>query len=192
MVLVYGITPESAVSKTVEDLYREFAAGQYAMIMGAGVRIPRVRSEITVADPEDVGFMLIPGIGGADYSPSVVSGWSIGVWSESDVSDAAGKFTEAMFSTWADELWVRDGGQVPVRKSTVESMADFFNQPANSYLKIMAQGFSEAAYTQPTDFATGGWRADMNAAIQDILVNGTDVREALEKAEEEFNRRTQN
>lgn len=192
MVREHGITPESAVSKTVEDLYREFAAGQYAMIMGAGVRMPRVRSEITVTDPENVGFMLIPAFNDGEYAPSVASGWSIGVWSGSDVKDAAGAFVEAMFSPWADELWVRDGGQVPVRKSTISEMGDFFAHSDNQYLQVMATGFSEAAYTQPTTFATGGWRADMNAVIQEIIVNGVDVRDALERAEEEFNRRTQN
>lgn len=191
MVREHGITPESAVSKTVEDLYREFAAGQYAMIMGAGVRIPRVRSEITVTDPENVGFMLIPALEDGEYAPSVVSGWSVGVWSGSEVKEAAGAFVEAMFSPWADELWVRDGGQVPVRKSTISEMSDFFSQPENQYLEVMATGFSEAAYTQPTNFGTGGWRADMNAAMQEILVDGADVRGALESAEEAFNRRTQ-
>ena len=35
MILVHGITPESAVTSSVEDMYQEFSAGKYAMIIAS-------------------------------------------------------------------------------------------------------------------------------------------------------------
>ena len=188
LIKVHKVTPESSISKTVEDLYQEFTAGQYAMITAAGVRVPTVRSQIKVAKPEDVEFMLVPGDGGRKYSPTPIMGWAVGVWSKSKVKPQASKFLQALVSPYADELWVKDGGQVPSRKSTISGMKDFFSNPVNGYLAVMAKGFAEAGWAQPSEFPTGGWRADLNATAQSIL-SGTNVEAALAATAKEFNER---
>jgi multiple sugar transport system substrate-binding protein len=191
MVKVQKITPESSISKSAEDLYQEFTAGQYAMITAAGVRVPAVRSQIKVADPKDIEFMILPGPAGKTYAASPIAGWSVGVWSKSKVKPEAAKFLEFMISKYADELWVKDGGQVPVRKSTITGMKDFFADPSNAYLSVMAKGFAEAGWAQPTSFPIGGWRLDLNSAAQEIL-SGKTVEAALAASAKAFDERNGN
>ena len=89
----------------------------------------------------------------------------------------------------ADKLWVLDGGQVPIRKSTITAMGDFFGKPENEYLKITAEGFAGYCYATPTAFPIPSWREDLNAVAQDVIYNNTAPRVALEKMQKEFNTR---
>lgn len=61
MINKFKITPESAASITSEDVYTDFQAGNYAMIAGGTIRIPTVQGSCTF-DPEDLGFLPLPGI----------------------------------------------------------------------------------------------------------------------------------
>ena len=189
MITVHGITPPEAASLSVEDIEQEFDAGKYAMTIIGAVRIPKVRREITATKPEEVSLMLWPGWDESNYSPSVVRGWCVGVWSRSKVSKEAGKFLQAMFSKKADEYWVLDGGQVPVRKSTIDRLPDFFSNPDNEYLKVMSMAISKYGYMQPDSVPTAGWHRDLAGAAQEILVNKKDIETALQEAEARFNER---
>lgn len=191
MIQKHGITPETAVTATPDDLYKDFCSGKYAMIMGAGVRMAKLQEEATF-DPEAVQMMLLPGFEEGKASPTPIAGWSVGVWSGSKNKEAAGKLVEYMINPESDKLWVTVGGQVPVRKSTVESEAEFFAQEKNAYLAVMADGFANAGWAQPTDFGITGWRVDLNTVAQDVLANGMSLEEALAKAEQTFNDRNGN
>ncbi len=191
MIRTYKITPSTALTTTPDDLYKDFNAGKYAMIMGAGVRVSKLQAEVTFA-PEAVQLMKLPSFDGAKNSPTPIAGWSVGVWSKSKNKEAAGRFVEHMISPEADKLWVTVGGQVPVRKSTVASEAAFFAEPKNQFLVVMADGFANAGWPQPTNFAISGWRIDMNTVAQDVLANGLTLDKALEKAEKNFDDRNPN
>lgn len=184
----YGITPESAFSITAEDIWTEFAAGKYAFINGAVVRMGTVRPQVTF-DPSDVGFMLYPSEDGQSNAPGTLNGWCVGVWSGSEVKEAAGKFVEKMMSPESDELWVTLGGQLAIRKSTIENLADFYGEPDNEYLTIAADGIVNAAYPQPTSFIANAWQDDLNKAAQLVYVGGMSVEDALAKAADDFNER---
>lgn len=189
MVRVHGVTPETAVSSTVEDVYNEFKAGRYAMMIGAGVRIPGLQSDASF-DGKTIQLTFFPSADGKSHSPSVINGWAVGIWSGSQHKEAAGKFVEFLVNPQSDELWLTVGGQAPVRKSTVEKYADFLNQPDKRYLQVMAEGFAKYGYAQPWEFPVSGWRSDLNKAAQDVLIGGLDERTALQSAEKAFNERT--
>lgn len=188
MIKKHKITPESAVTATPEDLYKDFNAGKYAMIVGAGVRVPKLKSEATF-EPNSIQMMHFPSYDGKGFSPAVISGWSVGVWSGSKFKEQAGKFVEFMFNKESDTIWTVTGGQVPVRKSTIEAQKSFFEDPRNKYLSTMAEGFANSAYAQPFQFPISGWRIDLNKAAQEVLVKGKTADEALKGAEKEFNDR---
>lgn len=188
MIQKHKITPETAVTATPDDLYKDFCSGKYGMIMGAGVRMAKLQEEATF-DPEAVQMMLLPSFDGGKNSPTPIAGWSVGVWSKSKQKEAAGKLVEYMINPESDKLWVTVGGQVPVRKSTVQSEKAFFEESKNAYLAVMADGFANAGWAQPTGFGITGWRIDLNTVAQDVLANGMDLSEALEKAETAFNDR---
>lgn len=190
MIREYGITPETALTTTPEDLYVDFNSGKYAMIVGAAVRVSKLQSEVTF-DPSAVQFMMVPGYTADKPSPMPIAGWCVGVWSGSKVKEGAGLFLEYMMSPESDKLWVTIGGQAPMRKSTVESNASFFEEPNHKYLGVMAQGFSKAGWPQPTNFAISGWRIDLNTVAQNVLANHMSLEDALKQSENDFNDRNQ-
>ncbi|QQO08702.1 ABC transporter substrate-binding protein [Breznakiella homolactica] len=183
-----GITPETALTTTVDDVFLEFGAGKYAMMLGGAVRVPNVKATASF-DPNAVQLMLIPSFSGTKNSPSVLTGWSVGVWSGSPEKELAGKFVEAMISPESDKLWVQVGGQAPVRKSTTRALESWLNDPSRAYLKVMSEGFSTAGWAQPTDTSVGGWKFDLNQAVQNVLVNGMSIDDALKATANQFNSR---
>lgn len=184
----HKVTPANALTMTPDDLYKDFSAGKYAMISGAGVRMGALQTDATF-DPANIGFMLFPSFDGSKPSPTPVAGWAVGVWSGGEHKAEAGRFLEAMMSPEADALWLKEGGQVPIRKSTITAQADFLADPAKAYLAVMAEGFATAGWAQPTGFAISGWRGDFNTVVQDVLANGASLDDAMAKAAGAFNDR---
>jgi multiple sugar transport system substrate-binding protein len=189
MITKHKITPETAVSYDQEEVFQDFTAGKYGMISGAAVRVPTLRREAKAFDPLSIQLIFWPGWSGGDYARGLFSGWAVGVWSKSKVMEEAADFLQFMMNEESDKLWVLDGGQVPVRKSTITALGSFFADPENEYLKKMAEGFAKYCWVTPTDVTISGWREDLNKAAQDVVVNGTDPLEALKKVAKDFNDR---
>ena len=185
MITKYGVSPESSASITSEDVYVDFAAGNYAMIGGAGVRMPTVQGQ-TAFDPENVGFMPAPGIDENTPGGSFSAGWNLGVWSGSKHKDIAGEFLKYCCSVEADELWVTEAQQIPLRKSTLEKCADFLTQPTNEWLAVAKDILDNYAYIQDTSFSTTGINEDLQNAFLLAYVEGYTVEEALAEVAENF------
>ena len=184
----YGISPETAISTTGEDLWTDFEAGKYAMISGGAIRVNTVRSNC-VYDPSAVQIMLWPTKDGEGHAPGVINGWCVGVWSGSQVKEEAGLFLEAMASPEADNLWVTLGGQPAMRQSTLETAKDYIAE--NEFLTVISDGFLTAGWPQPTDFTVSSWKNDLNNAAQKVLVDGMSSKDALEAVAQDFNNRNQ-
>ncbi len=187
MMKVDGSISEANLNHTVDDIYKDFAAGKYAMVNGASVRIQKARSEC-VFDPNTIRLMPFPSDDKA-YSPTVLTGWSVGVWSGSQHKQEAGKFVEWMFLPENDAKWVQIGGQAPMMNSTPELLKDVLADPANAYILDTVTCLNEAGWAQPTQFPVSGWRGDFTGAMQKIIVNGEDPMTALKAAEADFNAR---
>jgi multiple sugar transport system substrate-binding protein len=179
------ISPDSALSWTVEDLYDQFAAGRMAFIRGTSVRVPKMQGAL---GNDKVGFMPTPSYTEGKWSPSSVTGWSVIVWSGSKQRALAGKFVEYMSSKAADKIWSVEAGAVPIRQSTILENPEFFSSPKNNYLAVAADAMVSYGWFPP-NIDVSGWGEDMNRAAQDILAKDSDVKAALQKAESEFNRR---
>ena len=184
MVTVHGVTPRQAVSWSAEDLYEQFAAGRLAMFGGAVVRISTMQAKV---GKENVGFMIWPGIDGKPYSPAVMAGWAVGVWSGGKNKQMAGKFLEHMSTGESDRLWVEVGGQLPGAPSTLANMASFVAKPENAYLTTAARGVAQFGWIPSVEFGVGGYRQALNKAAQNVIVGGVDPKAALEEAEKRFN-----
>ena len=138
-------------------------------------------------------FLTLPGMypsaDGNGNSPSTINGWCVGVWSGSKVKEAAGKFVEAMMSPESDELWVTLGGQLAIRKSTMEKLGDFYEDPNNRYLTVVADGITNAGWPQPTDYPVSSWKNDLNRAAQMVMVDGSSIPDALASVAKDFDER---
>jgi len=190
MIDIYKITPESAISQSLEDVYADFCAGKYAMILSGGVRIPTLKSQCGF-DPDSIKLMKYPDIGGKP-GKGLAAGWNVCVWSGSRYKEEAGKFIEVLCSPEMDYQWVVEAGQIPLRKSTLETAADFINQPENEFLAVSANLLIDHAVTYNSDYVISGYTKDLNRAMQLAYVEGYSVEEALETTAQEFNERTGN
>lgn len=186
MVNKYGVTPRAAIDWSAEDLYEQFAAGRLAMINAAVVRTSGMQEQI---GKEKVDFMLWPGVEPGRRAPGVLISWAVGVWEKSRVKEAAGRFVEYMTGPEADRVWVELGGQIPMRKSTIAAMPEFFSRPENQFLLRAAEGIANAGWVPPIAYDISGWRQDLNQAMQDAIVRGMSAKEALERAANRFNSR---
>lgn len=184
MIRKYKITSPTAISEKNDDLYDQFHAGRIAIVRGASARIPRAMQALGA---EKVGFLATPSFAEGKYSPTEVAGWCVGVWSNSKQKALAGKFVEYMSSKEADTLWTTEGGAVPIRKSTIANNPAFFADPKNAYLADVAAAMFDSGWFPPQG-AGVGWNEELNRAAQDILANGTDVKAALEKTQNAYNR----
>ena len=176
--LELGVTPEEALNLTNEDMFVEFGAGKYAMMLGGGVRAASFKSAASF-DADAIQIAEIPG-------GCVLDGWFVGVWSGSQNPEMAGKFIEKMYSPEADELWVTLGGQAPIRKSTLETQKDYFNTEATKYLAVLVSSF-ENGWMPTNEVTLNGWKFDLNSAVQNALYNKSDYLAALQEAATNFN-----
>lgn len=186
MMLEDGSISETCLSQSVDDLYKDFCAGKYAMVAGAAVRVESCKSSC-VFDPDTIAIMPFPGDNN-EFSPTVLTGWAVGVWNGSANKYAAGKFLEFMAKPENDALWVSIGGQLPMNKSTIDLLPDTFENESNAYILDSMEYMEEAGWAVPA-ISMSDYRNDFTAAMQDIIVNGTDTMTALQKVETAFNER---
>lgn len=180
-----GLSPSQAATWTVDDLFEQFASDRIAMVQGSAVRVSTLQSKL---GKDKVALMPWPGIEAGKSSPSVMAGWSVGIWSGSEAKESAAKFVDFMMANPGDKIWTEVGGQIPGMKSTLTELESFIGQPGNHYLAVAARGAAEAGWLTPIDFSVGGYRQALNRATQQVIVEGKDVKAALTEAEEHFNR----
>lgn len=182
----HGVSPRQSASWTVDDLIEQFSSGRLAMQLGASVRVSSTQARL---GREKVGFMTFPSRGGQKPSPAVMAGWAVAVWSGSKNREVAARFVDFMTGPPGDKHWVVTGGQTPALASTAAALPDFFRDPANAYLTVASRGSAEAGWLTPIDFSVGGYRQVLKKAAQEVVINNTDPKAALEAAERDFNRR---
>jgi multiple sugar transport system substrate-binding protein len=185
MVTKYKVTPSASVSYSQEDLIQGFAAGKYAIITAAAVRVPTIRTMVTF-NPLDVKLAHFPSWSGKTFGSGILSGWGVGIWSKSRNKNEAAKLLEYMVNKESERIWILTGTQVPFRSSTLNKMSDYFQKPENNFLKIMMEEFGQLGWTCPWQFPISGYDIQQNAAAQKIIINGKDIKEALTEAENEF------
>jgi multiple sugar transport system substrate-binding protein len=180
-----GISPPQAANWTGDDMIEQFSSGRIAMIIIGAVRVPSMQAKL---GNDKVGVMLLPSEDGKTHDPSVVQGWSVGVWSGSKVKEAAGKFVDYMMSDPGGAIWTKVGRQIPGMQSNLAAMQDFLSQPENKFLEVAAEGVATAGWVPPITFSIGGYRQAMNYAFQRMIVDKVDPKTALTAAEADFNR----
>ncbi|MFB8343865.1 ABC transporter substrate-binding protein [Brucella cytisi] len=180
-----GISPAQSASWTVDDLIEQFVSGRVAMVQGAAVRVTTLQDKL---GKDKVAFMLWPSSNGKTPDPAVMAGWSVGIWSGSKVQASAGKFVDYMLSEPGDAIWTTVGGQIPGMQTNLVTLQDFLKEPGNEFFSVAAKGSSEAGWLTPINIPVGGYRQELNKAMQHIIVDKAEPRAALKEAEEAFNR----
>lgn len=171
-----GGTPKDAVAWSTEDPYEQFAASNCAMSMAASSRVPAAQEALGA---EKVGFALFPTEDGSAPEGNLLGGWTVGAWEGGKNTELSAEFLASLVSAEADQAWVADAGQVPLRASTMDSveLAD--------WQETVVEGI-RIGYAPPSGLKAD-WRPAFNAIMQDVLANGTDVKDALTTGVEKYN-----
>ena len=182
-----GITPETCASQDYEDILVGFETGEYAMVYAPTLRIPTIMAAASF-DASNIRFMEYPvweeGMGNRTFS----GGWYTCVNSKSGQQEASGQFLEYLCSSEADQIWVTVADQIPMRKSTLENLADYIAQSGHEWLAT-ATGLRASAYIAPENFITTGIYKDFQDAFLYAFVDGMSVEEALQTISDEFTER---
>lgn len=184
MIRKYKILPPNAISMGDEDVYDAFDSGRAAIARVGNARFTAVVGAVGAGK---VGWLPTPSFTEGKYSPSEVGGWSVAVWSGSKQKQLAGDWVEYISNKQADKMWTIDAGQIPIWQSTITDNPTFFADPNNAFIADAAADIREHGWLPP-DGAANGWDEGFNAAVQDVITNGTDPKMALEKAQAAYNR----
>jgi len=182
----HKVMPPSCVALTSEEVYNMFEAGQFAMISGGSIRMPTVKS-LTAFDPDYVEFMAYPEWNaGQGSSIANAYAWNTAVWSGSKHKDIAGKFLEYLVSPAADKMWVTEANQIPILASTLEANKDFINTPDNRWMITAQNIMKSSALVFSGQYSITGFALDLHNAMIYAYSDGMSVKDALEKAAQDF------
>lgn len=181
-----GVSPREGLNWTNDEMYDQFSAGRCAMITGASVRIGSLQK---ATGDDDIAFIPYPSDDGAAPSRQAISNWTTSIWEGSKHKEAAAQLVAYLVSPEADAIWVTEGGTLPARASTAQSLTKFLDKPSHRYMRAAGDYIRSSGWVPPFGADISGYRDDMDRAIQQVVMNGTDPKQALEQAEQAYNAR---
>ena len=177
------VTPQDAVTYTVDDVTEQFAAGRYAMAVTSILRYSVIAST-TSFGKENIGLLRWPTLSGDHYAPTPLAGWWIAAWRDSPHLEEAGKFVEFAVSEESAGLWTTVGGQVPIRKSLAAS--GMLDEPDRAWMRDMITAWGESSWIEPSSCNTRNLQGVLNEAVGEVIFDNADPMAALETAERKF------
>lgn len=179
----HKVMPQGVIATTAEDLLDQFVAGRYAMMVAATARVDAVRKMVKFGG-EHIGVLRWPTWTPDQPSPQQVQGFWIGVWSKSRNAQAAARFIEFVTSPSAVRSMAVIGGQVPQRLSVLADPE--LKKPAYDFMAGVAAGWRDGGFILPTRCNMATFDADLNTAVQRVLVGAMAPMAALKEAEATF------
>lgn len=179
----HRVMPQGVIATTAEDLLDQFVAGRYAMMVAATARVDAVRKMVRFGG-ENVGVLPWPTWTPDQASPQQVQGFWIGVWSRSRNAQAAARFIEFVTSPGAVRSMAVVGGQVPQRLSVLNDPE--LKKPDYDFMAGVAAGWRDGGFILPTRCNMATFDADLNTAVQRVLVGAMQPMAALREAEASF------
>lgn len=189
LIFEHGIVPETCLNYTVSDAITSMISGKFAMIVAHNTRMSQIRGAITVCAPGDIQIMEYPKTNDK-YTPACVGGWTLSIWSGSKNKEAASAFLEALISPEADEKWVKEALQNPIRKSTILNNPEYFATEENAFVNVVLNMINNG-YIPESKAGTNvtGWIDDLAKAAENYAYGMMTAEEALKEAAENFNDR---
>ncbi|CAH1693722.1 Carbohydrate ABC transporter substrate-binding protein (CUT1 family) [Hyphomicrobiales bacterium] len=177
------VTPQEALVQNVDDITEQFTAGRYAMAITSNLRFS-VIAKAAAFGGDNIGIIAWPSWSGKKPAPMPVSGWWIAAWQKSPRLAEASKFIDYLASTDSIAKWMTVGGQVPIRKSLLDS--PFLKQPANGWMTTMVDTWSTSSWMEPTECNTRTLQSALNEAVSRVVLDKVEPKTALQEAEHKF------
>lgn len=178
------VLSQEALAANSDDIMEQFVAGRAAMAIGPFARFDATAKAATWDGAANLGVLPWPTWDGASTGPQAVTGWFLAAWNQSPHQDAAVRFIDYMISPDAVRTWSGTGGQVPTRTSVFADAK--FQEPKYEYMRVMQQAWSTWSVVVPTECNNARIDADLNTAIQRVVLGSADASAALQEAEKSY------
>lgn len=179
----HKITSPQVVGMTYDELTDAFKAGRIGMFQEGAHRYGDI---VKAVGAENVELAKVPSDDPARPSPSIVTGWGMGIPVGSKHPDAAWEYIKYYIGADALEINARVAGTLPTRKSVLSR--PFFQTPEAAYLRWWMDYVAErsehvinvATFSQLNE-------AMVDALHQVLLSPGANVKGVLDEAVKRYN-----
>lgn len=183
MIETHRAMPRETIANHVDDVVDQFTAGRYAMAVMPFARFENVRANARWGG-DNLAILPWPNWTQDKVGPQQVQGWYAGVWSRSRQLDAATRFVAHMVNAESVDLWSEVGGQVPTRLSVWREPK--YRDPKFAFMETVVEAWRAWSFQIPTECTTTQFDADLNRAVQRVLVGRVAPAAAMAEAERAF------
>lgn len=179
-----GITPLDAASTTYDGVTDAFAAGRAGMIIEGSHRYTVVADAL---GKENVQVGMIPGINAGEFSPTVISAWTLGIPKGSKHSDEAWEFIKFFTSAESSLTYAKISKEVPTRQSVVED--EFYNSPDQEITKFFVDYINKNGVVATAPQTAKELNNIIAETIQAVILDkNSDVEALVKQAAENYNK----
>jgi multiple sugar transport system substrate-binding protein len=181
----YGVVPKEVVGMAYDDVTDAFAGGTVAMIYEGAHRYTRIVNSL---GKEKVLLAKLPSPPGMPPSPSILTGWNIGIPRGAAHPDAAWEFIKYYTSNEAQGIYATIAGGIPTRRSTLK--LPFFETEEMAHIRWWLNDYvaqsSEVILHIPK---VAELTETMTEALQELILNPKlSIQEVLSNAASRYNR----
>jgi multiple sugar transport system substrate-binding protein len=176
------ITPPDVIGMTYDDVTDAFKSGRVGIIQEGSHRYRDIAQAI---GEENLLLAKVPSDDPNTPSPSVVTGWGIGLPKGSANADAAWKYITYYINPESQEINAKVAGTLPTRKSVLER--PYFQTPEAAYMRWWIEYVAERGESIINVATFDQLNEVMDNALQQILLDpSTDIKAVLDSAVEEY------
>jgi len=179
----HKITPPQVIAMTYDEVTDAFKAGRVGMIQEGSHRFSDIAKAI---GPENLELAKVPSDDPLRPSPTIITGWGMGIPRGSKHPDAAWEYIRYYIGAEAQEINARVAGSLPTRKSTLDR--PFFQSKEAAYMRWWmdyAAERGEIIINVPTFTQLNEVMVD---ALQQVLNSpSANVKQVLDEAVKRYN-----
>lgn len=179
----HKITPSSVISMSHDDVSDAFKAGRVAMYVEVSARYRDIQKAVGA---ENLEIIRIPSDDLNRASPTVVTGWSLGLPRGAKHADASWEYIKHYTSVETQEINARMAGALPSRKSVLAQ--PFFQTPDAAYMKWWLDYIGERGEPNISTPTFTELNEVMVDALHHVLLNpSANVKQVLDEAVKRYN-----
>ena len=179
----YKITPTQVMAMSHDDVTDAFKAGRMAMYVEISPRFRDIRAAVGA---DNVELVKIPSDDPNRPSPSVISGWGLGIPRGAKEADASWEYIKQYVDPAAQEINARIAGSLPTRKSVLAQ--PYFATQEAAYMRWWMDYVAERGELSPNVATFNQLNEVMTDALHQVLLRpGANIAQVLNEAAARYN-----
>jgi multiple sugar transport system substrate-binding protein len=179
----HKITPPQVMAMSHDDVTDAFKAGRIAMYVEIS---PRYRDILAAVGADNVELLKIPSDDPNRPSPSVISGWGLGIPRGAKEAEASWEYIRQYVDPAAQEINARIAGSLPTRKSVLAQ--PFFATKEAAYMRWWMDYVAERGELSPNVATFNQLNEVMTDALHQVLLRpAANIQQVLNEAVGRYN-----